>query len=311
MALRCSNTPCQNFASAQNNFLCNSCRNGAPATVDPSRNTAVAAALDPATTEPNSDAEIDAKLFRSIAAARTYADACPEDKRRGQFVPFRFQRKVDGEELAFCLGDGVFVGSEYGAADVGLLRGLRISLIINVTTGSRLVPNFGQSVAGFEVTYVNFELDDRIGTDVGAILAAMRVAADRIEQCVTESRRVFVHCSAGLCRSTTLVMAWLMAGRRRLSLASAVQSLTAARGRPPVISASYASALIRFEREAAAARGEAVPAHPTADFNDNFVEDVCVEAGAQSLQLAPEADIRRLLQECNGDADAVFRMLLP
>jgi hypothetical protein len=50
---------------------------------------------------------------------------------------------------------------------------------------------------------------------------------------------------------------------------------------------------------------------PTADFNDNFVEDVSVEAGAQSLQLAPEADIRRLLQECNGDADAVFRTLLP
>jgi hypothetical protein len=114
----------------------------------------VAAALDPATTEPNSDAEIDAKLARSIAAARTYADSCPEDKRRGHFVPFRFQRKVDGEELAFCLGDGVFVGSEYGASDVGLLRGLGISLVINVTTGSRLVPNFGQSVAGFDVSYV-------------------------------------------------------------------------------------------------------------------------------------------------------------
>ena len=136
MALRCSNTPCQNFASANNNFLCNSCRQGAPPTVDPSRNTAVAAALDPASTEPNSDAEIDAKLARSIAAARTYADACPEDRRRGHFVPFRFQRKVDGEELAFALGDGVFVGSEYGASDVGLLRGLGISLIINVTAGS-------------------------------------------------------------------------------------------------------------------------------------------------------------------------------
>ncbi len=64
-------------------------------------------------------------------------------------MPFRCQRKVDGEELAFALGDGVFVGSEFGASDVGLLQGVEISLIINVTTGSRLVPNVGQSVAGF------------------------------------------------------------------------------------------------------------------------------------------------------------------
>jgi hypothetical protein len=279
--------------------------------VDPSRNTAVAAAIDPVSTQPNSDAETEAKLARSLAAARTFADACPEEKRRGDFVPFRFQRKVDGEELAFALGDGVFVGSEYGAADIGLLRGLGVSLVINVTTGSRLVPNFGESIPGFDVSYVNFRLDDRIGTDVDAIMAAMRDSSARIEKYLTEARRVYVHCSAGLCRSTTLVMAWLMAGRRRLSLAAALASLTSARGRPPVISASYASALIRFEREVAAARGAPVPTVPTADFNENFVEDVAVEAGDQSLQLAPEAEIRRLLKEKNGDADAVFRVLLP
>jgi hypothetical protein len=54
-----------------------------------------------------------------------------------------------------------------------------------------------------------------------------------------------------------------------------------------------------------------VPTVPTADFNENFVEDVAVEAGDQSLQLAPETEIRRLLKEKNGDADAVFRVLLP
>ncbi len=151
---------------------------------------------------------------------------------------------------------------------------------------------------------MNFEHDNRICTDVSAGLASMRIASDRLEQCMTKNRLVFEHCSAGLCRSTTLVIAWLTAGRRRMSLASAVQSLTAARGQHPVISASCASALIRFKREAAAARGKAAPC--TADFNDNFVEDVSVEAGAESLQLAPEADIRRLHQECNGDADAVF-----
>jgi hypothetical protein len=311
MASRCQRSPCQNFASSQNNFICNSCSKGLPPTVDPSRNTIAAAALDPTNTKPNSSTEIDAKLASSLVAARSFADACPIDQRRGDFVPFRFQRKVDGKELAFDMGDGVFLGSEYGAADVGLLRGLGISLVINVTAGSRLVPNFGESVAGYDVTYANFMLDDRIGTDVAAVLAAMRDASARIERCVADGRHVFVHCSAGLCRSTTLVMAWLMAGRRRMSLGDAVASLTSARGRPPVISASYASALVRFEREAAAARGDPVPAVPTADFSDNFVEDVSVEAGLHSLQLAPEADIRRMLKDLNGDADAVFRKLLP
>ena len=315
MASRCKQHPCQNFASSKYDGLCNSCGGlfGAPRppTVDASRNTEVAAVIDAANTHPNSAAEVDAKLARSLAAAHTFAAACPEDKRRGNFVPFRFQRKVDGEELAFALGDGVFVGSEYGAADLALLRGLGVSLVVNVTTGGRLVPNFGEHVEGFEVTYVNFGLDDRIGTAVGDVLAALRDVSARIELCVTEGRRVFVHCSAGLCRSTTLVMAWLMAGRRRLSLGAAVACLTAARGRPPVISASYASALARFEREAAASRGEPVPAAPTFDFSDNFVEDVSVEAGQSSLQLAPETDVRRMLKEENGDADAVFRRLLP
>lgn len=310
MASRCKNAPCENFAAAQNDFVCNSCRSGAPPTVDPSRNTAVAAALDSGSILPNTDAEVRAKLANSLVAAASFADGCPKDKRRGNFVPFRFQRKVDAEELAFEVGGGVFVGSEYGAADVGLLRGLGVSLVINVTTGSRLVPNFGESVEGFDVSYVNFHLDDRIGTDVGAVLSAMRGASARIELCLSESRRVFLHCSAGLCRSASLAMAWLMAGRG-MTLAAAVSALTSARGRPPVISASYASALAEFEREVAASRGDPVPASPTADFSDNFVEDVSIEAGPQSLQLAAEADVRRMLLEQKGDADAVFRRLLP
>ena len=39
------------------------------------------------------------------------------------------------------------------------------------------------------------------------------------------------------------------------------------------------SALVCFEREAAAAQSETVPAHPTAYFSNNFVEDVSVESG--------------------------------
>lgn len=289
--------------------MCSQCAAGGSPTVDAARNAEIAAVL--ASTEPNSAAECDAKLARSLEVARAYADDCPADQRRGDFVPFRFQRKVLGEELAFALGDsGVYVGSEYGAADVSLLRGLGISRVINITTGSRKVPNFGEHVAGFEVAYKNVHLDDRIGTDVGDVVSAMHAAAADIEAWLAEGRRVLVHCSAGLCRSTTLAMGWLMAGRRRLSLSAAVAAMSAARGRPPVPSASYASALARFEREAVEARGELPPAAPTADFTEGFVDDFAVESGAQSLQLAPEAVLRRMLKDANGDADAVFRKLL-
>ena len=65
------------------------------------------------------------------------------------------------------------------------------------------------------------------------------------------------------------------------------------------------------EREAAAGRGEAPPARPTADWTDGFVEDVAAEGDpVNSLQLAPEATVRRMLLEAAGDADAVFRALL-
>ena len=65
----------------------------------------------------------------------------------GVFVPFNEQRKVSEGELVFHIADHVYVGSEYGAADVGLLRGIGITRVINVSAGSRKVPNFGELVA--------------------------------------------------------------------------------------------------------------------------------------------------------------------
>jgi hypothetical protein len=74
-------------------------------------------AMDTSSIVPNTDAEVHAKLARSLVAAASLADTCPKEKRRGNLVPFRFQRKVDGEELALAVvgtpsGDGVFVGWE-------------------------------------------------------------------------------------------------------------------------------------------------------------------------------------------------------
>jgi len=141
--------------------------------------------------------QVQAKLARSLVAAASFADACPKEKRRGSFVPFRFQRKVDGEELAFTVGDGVFVDLEYGAADVGLLRGLGVSLVINVTTGSRLVPNFGESVEGFDASYAEFSPGRpyRARCRRRPVRHAQRLCPHR-NSARAKARRVFVHCSA-------------------------------------------------------------------------------------------------------------------
>jgi hypothetical protein len=142
------------------------------------------------------------------------------------------------------------------------------------------------------------------------VLAAMRTSATSMREWEAAGRRVFVHCSAGLCRSPTMVLAWLMASRG-LSLGAAMELFTTSRGRPPALSTSYSTALVKFERELAAAAGGsggAVP--PTFDFTDTVCADLSVEGGATSLQLAPASDIARLYRELDYDGEALLQALL-
>ncbi len=50
------------------------------------------------------------------------------------------------------------------------------------------------------MAYVHYPLEDRIGFPVDRVLAAMQDAVTKIDAWGVEGRRVFVHCSAGLCR---------------------------------------------------------------------------------------------------------------
>lgn len=370
---RCSASGCANFAnSSRADGRCNSCAAGkAPARED--RVVEVAAASvgsDVVSAPADNEATIEAKLARSMETARSYADdpAAAAALASGRvYAPFALQRKVCESEQIFHVRGGVYIGSEYAAADLGLLKGLGITRVINITSGARTVPNFGESLPDWR--YVHFALQDRLGFPVRDVLHALTESARLLDEWDGEGRKALVHCSAGLCRSASAVMAWLMTGKRAgaaaattsaapdsaaaaaaagevagsaadvagphgMNLAQAVATLTAARGRPPACSPSYWSALVTLERAAfpvpvahaaaaapaaadggAAAGAGAAPSAgalppPSFDFTEWVTDELSSEAGSTSLQLAPAADVARLLRENNWDAAAVVDALL-
>lgn len=58
-----------------------------------------------------------------------------------QWVPFEDQTPVYEPEKVFRIADGVYLGSEYGAASRSVFAALGIGVVINITNGSRAAPN--------------------------------------------------------------------------------------------------------------------------------------------------------------------------
>ena len=334
-----SGTPgCENFGNPAAGGRCNSCASGGQPCLPPAAegkggesgvgrtvgaaggSTAVNLAAGPDNAE-----EVAGKLARSLAAAKCFADDAV-DYPRGSFVPFGLQRKVQADQQIFVLqggggeGEGVvYVGSEYAAADIGLLRGVGVSRVINISSGSRTVPNYGESVEAWkdDVEYVHFPLEDRIGFAVQEVEAAFVKAVDLLRVWVSEEgRSVLVHCSAGLSRSASMCMAFMMCGGgggEGCSLADAVAAFTVCRGRQPACTPTYWTALMRLERRL----GKSGPGDaPSFDYTPWICDDVGGkgEAGrATGLQLETDEVVATLLhdEQHDWDADAVVRTLLP
>ena len=80
---------------------------------------------------PNDAATCEGKLARSLEVALSF---CKDPALSGlPYVPFLLQHSVNKEERVFRVDDGLFIASEHGAADVGLLRAF-------VTATPRLPP---------------------------------------------------------------------------------------------------------------------------------------------------------------------------
>ncbi|CAG2117325.1 unnamed protein product [Medioppia subpectinata] len=78
--------------------------------------------------------------------------------------------------------------------------GLRISCIINATYEA---PNY--DVKGLEC--IRVPIDDTVDDDISPYLEEV---ADKLNEVVSENRRAIVHCVAGISRSSSLVLAYLV-----------------------------------------------------------------------------------------------------
>lgn len=191
------------------------------------------------------------------------------------------------EEKVFHIADHVFLGTKYGAADRASLDSASIRAVINVTGGGTRVPNH---FAGKDIQYLHLELLDELFSDPSN---AVPQACKAIRAFAQQGLNVLVHCSAGLSRSATVVIAWLMS-EKGFSLEEAAAHFTKQRGRRPLCNPSFWCYLAGLEREL---RGWPQGTRPSMDFTPWLLEDL------ETMGLAySEEQVTKALQE---DADWV------
>ena len=175
-----------------------------------------------------------------------------------QWIPLDQQTPVGAAEQVFHIaGTNVYIGTAFGATNAAVFDTLRFGAVVNITSGGGRVPN---AFADRGVEYLCYELADFPGVDIRPAFAAL----DRIDAWNARGVRVLVHCRAGLSRSATVLLAWLMRsgdGGVGATLARAVEVLTAARGRCLQCNPTFWCALAAFERERSGAPAGTPPTH--------------------------------------------------
>eukprot|EP00928_Gymnodinium_smaydae_P081929 TRINITY_DN65358_c0_g1_i1.p1 TRINITY_DN65358_c0_g1~~TRINITY_DN65358_c0_g1_i1.p1 ORF type:complete len:262 (-),score=29.10 TRINITY_DN65358_c0_g1_i1:44-829(-) len=236
----------------------------------------------------------------SAEAAGLARDRCAhgnEAVKAQQWVPFDQQTPVGEYEQIFEVRAGVYWGSEFGARNPELFQIFRIGAVMNITAGERMVPNVFED-AGVE--YINYQLTDQPGEDI--LSRGIREGVVEIDKLHGKGTPVFIHCSAGLSRSASVALAWLMK-YERLTLSEAVHDLTRRRGRRLQINPSFWMALATWEREI---QGHVAGTPPSFDFTPWWIEDF------QRMGFSSEEKIRRALVQY-GDwvsFEAAFEHLL-
>jgi protein-tyrosine phosphatase len=184
----------------------------------------------------------------------SYAQACVAGLARADWpgsqdgwVPFEAQTPVQEGENVFQMpnpaGGALFLASEFGAASTHVFHCLGISAVVNAAGGPNGVPNHFEAEG---VAYVSYALQDQPGENI--LAHGIREGTVRISEFLAQQKRVMVHCSAGLSRSATIVVAWMMR-ELDLTLAQAVAQVTAGRGRQLQINPSFWMSLAQWERE--------------------------------------------------------------
>lgn len=117
----------------------------------------------------------------------------------------RYDRLSDADMHEIC--PGLFLGALSAAANVTALRRESISTVVTVATGLQL------NLPAGEFQHVVMDVDDEEGQD---LMPFLQRAIDIIDGCLSSGNRILVHCFAGVSRSATIVLAFLM--QKRLTL---------------------------------------------------------------------------------------------
>jgi len=177
-------------------------------------------------------------------------------------------KQLDGNpaEQVFWIKEHVFLGTRFGAGNGELLDALQIRAVINLSAGRTRIPNHFE---GSDIEYLHLELTDELLSNPSQSIPRAYHAIRKWGK-EEEPRRVLVHCSAGLSRSASAVLAWLMRDGG-LSLAEGKDLLTTQRGRRPRCNPSFWCYLAALEREL---HGRPAGTPPSFDFTPWLLQDL-------------------------------------
>ncbi|CAF1608598.1 unnamed protein product [Rotaria sp. Silwood1] len=114
--------------------------------------------------------------------------------------------------------DGVYIGSQDSAFNIAALNECKITHILNVATGIK-------NAFPDQFKYLNIELLDVPETNIYKVFTRTN---EFIQQAVTNNGRVLIHCNAGISRSASIALAYLL-GIHRMKYEDAYQLLKTTR----------------------------------------------------------------------------------
>ncbi|CAF0849762.1 unnamed protein product [Rotaria sordida] len=114
--------------------------------------------------------------------------------------------------------DGIYIGSQDSALNIAGLNECKITHILNVATGIR-------NAFPDQYKYLNIELLDVPETNIHKVFTRTN---EFIQQAVADNGHVLIHCNAGISRSASIALAYLL-GIHRIKYEDAYKLLKTAR----------------------------------------------------------------------------------
>jgi len=98
----------------------------------------------------------------------------------------------------------LYLGAEICSIDLSVLRNLNIRKIINVTTNIR---NIFESNDEYKIQYLRIPLEDSFDSQIGVYF---QKCIEFINSAKDENCSILIHCQAGISRSPTIALAYIM-----------------------------------------------------------------------------------------------------